>query len=100
MIDIRRDILIRMNQIQKTDVTVTKKEIKFNVLENEILEWLKDLKKVFETILKRKLSSRRYEVNYEITLRIEKIKSSLLILIRLEKQKIVKKYLNKMTRKE
>ena len=34
---------------------MTKKEMKFNVLENEILKWLKDLKKVFEEIFKREL---------------------------------------------
>ena len=89
-----------MNQIEKIDVTVTKKEIKFNVLKNEISKQLKNLKKVFEIIFEKKLSSRRYEINYEITLKIEKIKSLLLILIRLEKQKIVKKYLNEITRKE
>ena len=74
--------------------------MKFNVLKNEILEWLKDLKEVFGIISKRKLSFHRYEIDYEITLRTEKIKSSLLISTRLEKQKIIKKYLNKMTRKE
>ena len=61
---------------------------------------MKDLKEVFETISKRELSSRRYEVNYEITLKIERIKSLLLISIRLEKQEIIKKYLNEITRKE
>ena len=78
-------MLIEMDWIQKTGVTVTKKGMKFNVLKNEILEWLKDLKKVFKTILKRELSSRRHEVNHEITLKIEKIKLLLLISIRLKK---------------
>ena len=59
--------------------------MKFNVLENEILEWLKDLKKVFGTIFKRELSSRYDEIDYEITLKTEKIKSSSLISIRSEK---------------
>ena len=74
--------------------------MKFNVLENEILERLENLKKVFETISKKKVSSHYDEVNYEITLKTKKIKSSSLISIRLEKQKIVKEYLNKITRKE
>ena len=74
--------------------------MKFNVLKNEILEWLNDLRKVFETILERELSPRRKRVNHEITLKIKKIKSSLLISIRLKKQEIVKKYLNEIIRKE
>ena len=74
--------------------------MEFNVLENEILEWLEDLKKVFKEISERELSSHRNGVNYEITLKIDKIKSLLLIPIRLEEQEIVKKYLNEMTRKE
>ena len=36
MINIKRNMLIEMNQIQKTDTTIIKEEIKFNVLENEI----------------------------------------------------------------
>ena len=74
--------------------------MKFSTLENEILEWLKDLKRVFETILKEELSSHRDGVNHEITLKIKKIKFSLLISIRSEEQKIIKKYLNEMTKKE
>ena len=92
-------MLIRMNWIRKTGVIVTKEEMKFNVLKNEILEQLKDLKEVFETISERELPSRRYEVDHEIILKTEKIKLLLLIPTRLEKQKIVKKYLNEMTRK-
>ena len=72
--------------------------MEFNVLENEILEWLKDLKKVFGTIPERELSPHRNEVNYEITLKIEKIKSSSLISTRSKEQEIVKKYLNEMTK--
>ena len=89
-----------MDWIYKTNVIVIKKEMKFNVLKNEILKWLKNLRKVFEEILERKLSSYRNEVNYEIILKSEKIKSLSLISIRLEKQKIVKEYLDEMTRKE
>ena len=79
---------------------MTKKEIKFNTLENEILEWLKDLKKVFETIFERELLSRRHEVNYEIILKIKKIKSSSLISTRSKEQEIVKECLNEIIRKE
>ena len=74
--------------------------MKFNVLDNEIPEWLKDLKEVFGEISERELLSYRNEVNYEITLKIKKIKPLLLILIRLEKQEIIKKYLNEMIKKE
>ena len=93
-------MLIEINWIQKTGTTVTEKEIKFNVLKNEILKWLKDLKEVFEEISKEELLPHRDEVNYEIILKTEKIKSLLLISIRLKKQEIVKEYLNEMTRKE
>ena len=61
---------------------------------------IKGPKKVFRTISERELSSHRDRVNYEITLRTEKIKLSLLILIRSKKQRIVKEYLNEMTKKE
>ena len=64
---------------------MTKEEIKFNILKSKIFKWLKDLRKVFEEILKRELPSYRNEVNYEIILKIKKIKSLLLISIRLEK---------------
>ena len=60
-------------------------KIEFNILENEILERLKDLKEVFKDISKRELLFHCYEMNYEIILKIEKIKSSLLIFIRLKK---------------
>ena len=93
-------MLVGMNWIQKTKVIVIKEEMKFNVLKNEILEWLKDLKEVFRTISKEELSFHRYEMDYEITLRIKKIKSLLLISIRSKKQESVKEYLNEMTRKE
>ena len=79
IVDIKRDMLIEMNWIQKTSTIVTKKEIEFNVLENKISEWLKDLRKVFREILKKELSFYYNEVNYEIILKIEKIKSLLLI---------------------
>ena len=36
MTNIKRDVLIRIDWIQKTNVTITKEEIEFNVLENEI----------------------------------------------------------------
>ena len=74
--------------------------MKFNVLKNEILKQLKNLKRVFEIILERKLLFRRNEVDHEITLKTERIKSLSLILTRSEKQEIVKKYLNEMTKKE
>ena len=61
---------------------------------------MKDLKKVFETISKEKLLSYRDEINYEIILKTKKIKSLSLISIRLEKQEIVKEYLNKIIRKK
>ena len=56
-----------------------------NVIENEILKWLKDLKEVFETILERKLLFSRREVNYKINLKTKEIKLLLLILTRSEK---------------
>ena len=59
--------------------------MKLNVIKNEILEWLEDLKEIFKIILKEKLLFSRENVNYEITLREKKIKSLLLISIRLEK---------------
>ena len=73
--------------------------MKFNVLKNEISKWLKNLKRVFETISKRKLLSYYERIDYEITLKTEKIKSLSLISIRLEEQEIVKEYLNIMIRK-
>ena len=93
-------MLIGMDWIQKTSVTVTKKEMEFNVWKNEIPEWLKDLKEVFEEILEGKLPSHYREVDHEITLKTDKIKPSLLISIRSEEQEIVKEYLNEITRKE
>ena len=74
--------------------------MEFNVMENEISEWLKDLKKVFEIIFKEKLLLKRERVDYEITLKIEKIKPSLLIFIRLKKQQIIKEYLTEIIKKE
>ena len=53
-------------------------------MENEISEWLKDLKEVFETISEEKLSSYRKEIDHEITLKTDRIKSSSLISIRLK----------------
>ena len=93
-------MLVGMDWIQKTDVTVSRKKMKFNVLKSKISEWLKDLKKVFETILEGELSSSRDEVNHEITLKTKEIKSLLLIPIRSKEQKIVKEYLNEMLKKE
>ena len=61
---------------------MTKEKVEFNVLENEILKCLKNLKKVFETISEEKLSSNRDEINYEIILKTKRIKSSSLIFIR------------------
>ena len=58
--------------------------MKFNVLKNEILEQLKDLKKIFGIILERKLLFSYKEVDHEITLKTKKIKLSLLIFIRSE----------------
>ena len=100
MINIKRDILIRMNWIRKTDVTIKKKKIKFNVIKNKIFKWLKNLKKVFETIFKEKLSSYYKEIDYEITLKIDKIKSLSLIFTRSKKQYIIKEYLNEIIKKE
>ena len=93
-------MLVEMNQIQKTGTTVIRKGIRFNVLENEIPEQLKDLKKVFKEISERELLSHRDGVDYEITIKTEKIKSLLLISTRSEKQKIIKEYLDEMTKKE
>ena len=93
-------MLIGMNWIQKTDLTIKEEKIDLNVMKNEILKWLENLKKVFETILEGKLLLSRERMNYKITLRTEKIKSSLLILIRPEKQQIVKEYLNDIIKKE
>ena len=74
--------------------------MKFNVIKNEILEWLKNLKEIFETISKEKLSLSYEKVDHKITLKTKKIKSSSLILTRSEEQQIVKKYLNEMTKKK
>ena len=59
--------------------------MKFNIMENEILEWLKDLKEVFKTISKRELLLYRKGIDHEIILKTDKIKSSSLILTRFEK---------------
>ena len=74
--------------------------MEFNVMKNEVFEWLNDLKKVFETIIEEELLFNRDKVNYEITLRKEEIKPFSLILIRLEEQHIIKNYLNEMLRKK
>ena len=55
---------------------------------------------MFRTIFKKELSLKRDKVDYEITLKKEEIKSSLLIPIRLKEQYIIKDYLNKMLKKE
>ena len=55
--------------------------MKFNILKNKISKQLKNLRKVFNEISKRKLLLYYNEVNYEITLKTEKIKPLLLILI-------------------
>ena len=57
-----------------------------NVMESEIPEWLEDLRKVFGTISEEELLFSHEGVDYEITLKINEIKSSLLISIRLKKQ--------------
>ena len=62
-----------------------KKKIEFNTMKSEILEWLKNLKEMFETILKKELSFNYEKVDYEITLKTNEIKSSSLILIRSKK---------------
>ena len=79
-------MLIGMNWIRKTDVTIKKERMKFNVIENEIFKWLENLKEIFKIILEGKLSFSYERVNYEITLKTREIKSLLLILIRLKKQ--------------
>ena len=93
-------MLVKMNWIQKIKTSVTKEKIGFNTLENEIPKWLKDLRKIFEEISERELSPYRDGVDHEITIKTEKIKSSPLISIRLEKQKIIKEYLDEMTKKK
>ena len=99
MTDILRNILVKIDWIQKIRVTVKEERIKFNTLKGEILKWLKNLKKVFSTISEEKLLFSRKEIDYEIKLRTKEIKSLLLISIRLKKQQIIKKYLNKMLKK-
>ena len=74
--------------------------MEFNVLENKILKQLEDLKKVFKIISKKELLLHYDKVNYEITLRSEKIKSSLLIPTRLERQEIIREYLDEIIKKE
>ena len=64
---------------------IKEKKIEVNVIKNEISKWLKDLKKIFETILERKLLLNYEKVNYEIILKIKEIKSSSLIPIKLKK---------------
>ena len=75
-----------MNWIQKTNLTIREEKMNLNVIENEISKWLKDLKKVFETKLEKELLFNYEEINYKINLKIKKIKSLLLILIKLKKQ--------------
>ena len=58
----------------------------FNTFKNKVLKWLKNLKKVFKTILKGNLLLNCKEVNYKIMLKTKKIKLLPLIFIRLEKQ--------------
>ena len=79
-------MLIGMNWIQKTDLTIRKEKMNLNIIKNEISKWLKDLKEVFKTISERELLFSHEEVNYEINLKIKEIKSSLQISIKLEKQ--------------
>ena len=79
-------MLIEMDWIQKTDLTIREKKMNLNVMENEISKWLKDLKKVFETISEKELLSSCKEVDYKITLKTKEIKSLLLILTRLKEQ--------------
>ena len=69
-------------------------------MKNEILEWLKNLKEVFKIISKKKLLFSRERVDHEITLKTKKIKSLLLISIKLEEQQIMKKYLNEIIKKK
>ena len=100
MIDIKRDILIEINWIQKIDVIMTREKIKFNVLKSKILKWLKNLKKVFETIFEEELPSSRDKVDHEIILKIKEIKPSLLISTKSKEQEIIKEYLDEILRKE
>ena len=100
MTDIKRDMLIGMNWIQKTDMTIKEEKVKLNTMKNEIFDWLKDLKKVFETILKEKLLLSREKINYKIILKTKEIKSLLLISIRLKEQQVIKEYLDEIMRKE
>ena len=79
-------MLIGMDWMYKTDMVIKKEKVKFNILKNQILEWLDDVKEVFGTILERELLSSRERVDHEITLINNKIKSFLLIPIRLEEQ--------------
>ena len=58
------------------------------------------MKKIFETIPEGKLPSRRDEIDHEIILKIEKIKSSSLIPIKLEEQEIIKEYLNEIMKRK
>ena len=77
-----------------------RKKIKFYVLKNEILKWLKNLKEVFKIISERELSSSYVEINYEIILKTETIKSSSFISIKSKKQEIIKEYLDEMMKKK
>ena len=65
-------------------MTIRKEKMDLNIIKSKIPKWLKDLKKIFETISKDELLFSRKEVNHEINLKTKKIKSLLLILIRLE----------------
>ena len=78
-------MLIKMDWIQKINIIVINGKMEFNILKNEILEWLKDLKKVFGTILERELLLHYDGVDYEIILKTEKIKFLSLIFIRSKK---------------
>ena len=92
-------MLIGMDWMHKTDLVIKEGKVEFNILEDQIPDWLDDLKEVFKTIFEGELLLSRERVNYEITLINNKIKPSLLILIRPEEQQIVKEYLDDIMKK-
>ena len=100
MANIKRDMLIGMDWMYKINLTIKEGKVEFNILENQILEWLNGLEEVFRTIPERELSPSREGVDHEITLINNKIKPSLLIPTRPEEQQIVKEYLDEMMKKE
>ena len=69
-----------------------------NIKDTELSNWLKRYEQVFQ-LKKTRLSTRRKGIDYVITLREPKSKSSLLISTKFEEQQFIKNYLDDLFRK-